>query len=236
MRTLRLLPSQLVRLICATGVLLAMAQTGQAGTISWTDWTAATPGAPGSASGTLAYGGGSVAVTYSGEVRADFTQTSGGTNYWSPDTPYLSPTVSNAPPAADIITLVGPDVAFVNTITFSTPILDPVMAIVSLGQPGFSVFYEFDQPFTVLSFGPGFWGGPGTLTDIGGNVLEGVEGHGVIQFSGAVSSISWTVPVPEDWHGFTVGAPVPEPTTAGLLGLALAGLAAMRARRRSTRS
>ena len=76
--------------------------------------------------------------------------------------------------------------------------------------------YNFDTPFTVLSFGPGYWGGPGTLTDIGGNVLEGVEGHGVIQFQGTIETLSWTIPANEFWHGFTIGV-VPEPSSVVLL-------------------
>ena len=222
--------SRLLPLICAMGAFLGSAQAGEAGIISWTDWTANTPGALGSASGTL----GSVAVTYSGEVNGNTQTNGGGTNYWVPINAYLSATVGNAPPGTDIITLIGGN-ATVNTITFSLPLLNPVMAILSLGQGGVPVDYNFDQPFTILSFGLGFWGN-GTLADLGGNVLQGVEGHGVIQFSARRSSISWHVPNGENWHGFTVGAPVPEPTTAGLLALALAGFAAVGARRRSTRS
>ena len=56
--------------------------------------------------------------------------------------------------------------ATVNTISCASPIANPLMAVVSLGQPGFLVTYNFDTPFTVLSPGPGFWGSPGTLTNI----------------------------------------------------------------------
>jgi hypothetical protein len=81
----------------------------------------------------------------------------------------------------------------------------------------------FDTPFTVLSSGPGFWGSPGTLTNIDpvNHVLQGDEGHGTIQFIATYGSISFTSPI---WHGFTVGA-IPEPSTHVMLlaGLSLLG-------------
>lgn len=198
----------------------------------WTDWTAATNGQPGSASGTLATTGGPVAVTYAGEVL--FANTNGGDNYWAApyNTPYLSAVVPNEPPTSDIVTLVGGN-AIVNTLTFSEPLVNPVMGIVSLGTSATNVQYAFDTPFHVLSFAPGYWGGPGTLTELPGNVLQGSEGHGVIQFEGTVSSISWTVPTPETFHGFTIGlGVVPEPPSLCLLGMAAAGFKCRRHRKR----
>ena len=64
-------------------------------------------------------------------------------------------------------------------------------------------------------------------------MLQGNEGHGVIQFLGTFTTIDWTVPVGESWHGFQIGIPgvqqVPEPAT--LLLLAGSAVAAIRARR-----
>lgn len=191
--------------------LLTATPIANAGVI-WADWTSNTVGLFGSASGTLS----TIAISYSGDVDPA-TQVSGGTNYWIPNTPYISASVPNAPPAADIIALKQGT----SSITFSGPVSDPVMAIVSLGQLPIPVSYIFDQPFDILSFGPGFWPGPGTLTELPGNELRGVEGYGVIQFHGTFSSLSWSVSTWEHWHGFTIGL-VPEPTMLPLLMLVLA--------------
>ncbi len=203
--------------VALTLALLAGAAAGQAGTVAWVDWLSATNGTPGSASGVATLGSTTVSVSYSGEIL--FAQTNAGTNYWIPSAPYLSSVVSNPPWRSEIIALEGGS-TLVNTITFSSPVTDPVMAILSLGRANFPVTYNFDTPFDVLSYGTGYFG-PGTLTELPGNVLEGQEGHGVIQFQGTVSSISWTVPVYESWHGFTFGI-IPEPG-----GLALFALAAL---------
>ena len=203
--------------------------------IIWTDWTAATVGDVGSATGSMTIGAQTIGVHYAGQVLG--AQTDGDTNYWIPSAPYLSTTVSNAPATADIIQISGQDNnQITNTITFDTALLDPVMALLSLGQSGTDVYYRFDQDFNLLSSGKGYWGGDpaGSLFDDGDYVLRGVEGHGAIQFIGAVTSISWTADPSEYWHGFTVGAaeaaPVPEPGTFLLLGAGLGGLAFWRRR------
>ena len=216
---------------------LVLSPTAFAQNTSWTDWVSHVPGSStGVAAGTVLDG--QVAVTYTGEVLAN-TQTSDniGTNYWvggmtPPGTsPYTSATVTNAPGTAEIITLQGGPGSGTNTITFSQAVLDPVMAVVSLGQGGVPVRYSFDQDFNVLSSGIGFWGG-GTFANDGNDLLLGEEGHGTIQFSGWVSSISWVASPSEFWHGFQIGV-IPEPETYALMlaGLGLLGFVATRRRR-----
>ncbi len=200
------------------------------GQIAWANWTSATAGNPGSAAGTITVSGSSpISITYNGEIF--FAQTNGvGTDFYIPPNPYTSATVPNAPPDSDIIALIGGNNT-VNTLTFSEPVVNPVIAIVSLGDPSDPIFYNFSAPFTILSDGPGWWGGPGTLLTQPNNVLEGIEGDGTIQFNGTFSSISWTVPDAENWHGFTVGIQglgslsVPEPGNIALL--AVSGLSGM---------
>lgn len=193
--------------------------------VSWVDWTSAnSTSAVGTADG--------VTVNFTGALNPA-AQTSGGINYWavSPSTYTSAPAVDNAPPSSDIIRLIGGTATGVQTLTFSAPVLNPVMAILSMGQTGIPVQYVFDSPFDILNVGPGYWGN-GTLAELPGNVLEGREGHGIIQFTGTFTSISWTIPTAENWHGFTIGVPgtsgptpVPEPSTLVLSGLAFIGLA-----------
>jgi hypothetical protein len=127
----------------------------------------------------------------------------------------------------------------------SAAIKDPIMSIVSLGQPNVPTTYDFDSPFTIVSQGPGYWGGTSTsLTELPGDILRGTEGHGTIQFLGTFSTFSWTVPTPESWHGFTFGIrttealepgnTLPEPASLALVSVALLGCV-VAGRRRSRR-
>ncbi len=80
------------------------------------------------------------------------------------------------------------------------------MSIVSLGSSSSFIRYKFDSPFTIVSQGPGFFGGDIDRLKIEpGNILVGNEGHGTIKFLGVFDQFNWTVPNPETWHGFTFG-------------------------------
>lgn len=194
----------------SVGLLCGAAPLAQANFVQWADWTTAMTGISGSASGTI----GSVGVTFSGELWG--AQTAGGTNYWTPASTYVSGSVWNPPPAADILQCEG-GTPNTYTITFSTAVTNPYMAICSLGTPGALSVLTFNQPFTILSQGPGFFGN-GAMAQGANNALIGSEGYGVIQFIGTMTSITWTDPFWERWHGYQV-ALVPAPGAAALLGL-----------------
>jgi hypothetical protein len=168
--------------------------------VVWVDWESGTAGASGVAAGTLHTPTGDITVDYSGELF--FVQTDGGTNYYVPSAPYTSATVDNAPPDSDILAL---STASSKTLLFSEPIDDLFFAVVSLNGNG----YEFDADFEIVSFGAGYWG-DGTLSRVDNgdgtfSVVGTGEPHGVIRFTGAVSSITWTSLSNEAWNGFTIG-------------------------------
>nr|WP_320014857.1 hypothetical protein [uncultured Desulfobacter sp.] len=105
----------------------------------WIDWTDRTVGATGSATGTI----GTITINYSGEVLST-TNINGTTNIWNPDTTYIGGFIDTSPDTiGDVIGLNGSTV--VSTLSFSEPILNPVIAIWSLGQPSSEASFSFSE-------------------------------------------------------------------------------------------
>jgi hypothetical protein len=212
--------------VLLTGAVCAMPV--HADTIAWANWTTGTAGNPGSASGTLA---GGITVTYSGQTTGLTTQPS-----WTPTSTFSGGPVGNAPPSTASVALQGTAagaVPIMETIAFSSPVVDPVFAIWSLGQVGNTASFDFlsksPEPITLISGGPSteFHG---SSIVVNGQNVTGIEGNGVIQFDGTFTNIDFTTPNFENFYAFTVGydqtltPSVPEPATLSLFGLGLAAV------------
>jgi hypothetical protein len=202
--------------IRTAGITLLIAFYGVcfADTVDWVKWQ---PMGQGEVDGLIKTTGlGTVAVQYTGEILFAQSGAPGENMYWLPSAPYQSAEVSNPPPNSGLIALTGGEQK-TQTISFSRPVSDPVIAIVSLGDPSTTVRYHFSSDFDVLGTGAGYFGNGPFLKESSG-VLRGTEGHGCIQFKGIYTSISWTVEGYEKWHAFTVGVPETLNLTPKVLG------------------
>lgn len=193
----------------------ALSSNAFAATI-WTDWTSLTVGSAGSAAGTL----GTVAVNYSGQVL-NTSVTNGSSGLWNPQSSFVGGTVDSSPDTVG--DLIGMNQSN-STITFSAPVVNPVIAIWSLGSPSVAASFLFSETPVFQGGGPNSLYG-GSPIVVSGNTVSGNEGNGVILFEGVFSSISWTSTY-ENWYAVTVGtaAPVPLPTSLLLFASALLGM------------
>jgi PEP-CTERM motif len=222
------------RLFCAVSMSLALG-SAHAAVVSWADWTSLSSNQQ-SATGTM--GGVNVTVSASAAMNG-VSQLSGagncGTNYWTEpnaaDRAYTGGNISNAPTPCEQLGLSGGNLV---TVTFSSAITNLYMALLSVGQAGLPVTYDFNQAFTIDSEGAGFWGNDTTNGIIGaGDTLTMREFHGTVLFNAPVTSLTFSSNA-ENWHAFTFGsATVPEPSSVLLMGGALLAIGATVRRRQA---
>jgi PEP-CTERM motif len=178
---------------------------------------------------------GSVAVSYTGDFYSvNVVDLCCGIG-WTPSGSYIGGPVTSVPGVNQLaVLLIGGlnqnGAPTGGTITFSSPITNPVMDIFSLGAGGNSASFVFTDPFVIVAGGPSTQYGGSSITS-SGETISGAEGNGAIEFLGTYNSISFTTPDPEDYYAFTVGMnPAPEPGTLSLIGLGIGALPVLRRR------
>ncbi|RMF94599.1 MAG: PEP-CTERM sorting domain-containing protein [Candidatus Schekmanbacteria bacterium] len=206
-------------------VSICICSSSQALTISWVDWTSQDYYTWGEVDGNV----NGVSVTYTGYFQN--AQTGGGINFWSynPTTYTAPPVVDNPPPDSDMIRPSTYSSLVIHTVTFSQPVVDPVIAIMALGDNTHSTWFQFDRGFDLLNVGSGYTG-PGQLWKSGLRLI-GKNGSGLIQFPGIVSSVSWRTSKDYSFDPiFQVGIsdlanpPVPEPSSFILLAVGISSI------------
>ncbi|WP_338845814.1 PEP-CTERM sorting domain-containing protein [Massilia sp. W12] len=210
---------QFAALVLAAAVSLPAA----AGTVSWTNWNGY--------NGSLTQNGESIGVSYTGNAFAS------DHSAWIYDVPssFTNAEVSNTPGSNGTLLMTGGNNQ-INTIRFSKPVVNPYIALISVGQGGVPVSFQFQNvsSLDVIVQGPGHWGG-GSLS-ASGTTVTGREGNGVVRLNGVYSEISFLTPNYEYYYGATVGAAVtavPEAETWAMLGLGLGALGFFARRRKA---
>jgi hypothetical protein len=225
--------------------------TAHADTFVWATWTTATAGNSAAAGGIAYATMPGFTITYTGQLSSLNNGPSWVPAASTPDT-WIGGVVGNGPPTgATSVMMEGgspanghPD-SGLETITFSGPVANPVLAIWSLGEPGQQTSFDFNslEPFTIAGGGGSAeYGGSGLVINSAGTGVTGNEGNGLIELIGVYSSITFTTPDYEYYYNFTIGEDqtltsqlppttgttgtptVPEPATLSLFGMGLAAI------------
>lgn len=200
--------------------------------VNWINWNGDL-----AKSGTLVQDGKTIDVTYTGAAGTPHSDYF--THY---PAAYLSDEVSNGPGTSGFLHLSGGEYALQHHVHFSSAVVNPYIAFISLGASSKAATFTFQDVASIdlVSEGRGYWG-DGELT-VTGSTVYGKEGHGVIRLNGTFTDLYFTTPVFENWYGAAIGgaavSPVPEPGTWGMLmagGLVLALAGRRRAGAKFTR-
>ena len=201
----------------AAGMVLGLtlaSSAASAETVYWNTWSS-------DSAGQILAAGGSIGISFS---TTNFRAVVANYPSWTPTSTFSDGNVvANGPVASNgIMQLTGGTTAL-NTLTFSVPVDNPVIAIWSLGQSGVPTTFEFSSATPTLVSGGSNAEYGGASVSVSGNIVTGVEGNGTVLFEGRFTELQWTNPVAENWYGFNVGImqAVPEPGQMALFGVGL---------------
>ncbi len=96
-----------------------------------------------------------------------------------------------------------------NTLTFSSPMTDPVLVFSSIGSAGVFVPITFSNPIEII------WSSGGTSLVVNSSTqITGQEGYVILRIPGNHTSISFNYTAAENYANFTFGATQPLPCDA----------------------
>ncbi|MDR6806823.1 hypothetical protein J2Y45_004015 [Dyadobacter sp. BE34] len=88
-----------------------------------------------------------------------------------------------------------------NTLTFASPMTDPVLVFASIGSASISVGINFGAPVEIL------WSQ--SVVQNTSTKITGTEGYAIVRMTGTFSSVTFNYTVAENWANFVFGATVP---------------------------
>lgn len=91
-----------------------------------------------------------------------------------------------------------------NTLTFDSPMTDPILVFSSIGSSSISVPIIFSNPIEII------WSGGGVTVN-SQTQITGYEGYVILRIPGVHNSISFDYTAAENWVNFTFGATLPQP-------------------------
>ena len=169
-------------------------------TYTWVDWSEAGPGgAAGSAGG--------IEVSYSGDLNENSTPDGAAEDLFSPwEDTFTHDDLPEPPIGGDILRMYGGEDTGLQSLTFSPPARDPVIAVMSLGSVSEPARIIFDNEIEVLTSGAGKWGGGPDNLRVGEDVMTliGQEAYGLVRVTGTFERLSFDIPDYESDYGLQI--------------------------------